>query len=151
MSESHRIDVHHHIAPPAYIAELAPKNMLNPVISGWTLAKSIEDMDKAGVTTSITTVTTPGFWFGDVDQTRRLVRACNEYAEKLVQDHPDRFGMFAALPLPDVEGSLREDRIYFGPGGVEQAEGPTPFPVGVGALALAHLAKQLISGNAGLR
>lgn len=108
MSQSHRIDVHHHIAPPAYIAELAPKNVVQPVISGWTLAKSIEDMDRAGVTTSITTVTTPGFWFGDVDQTRRLVRACNEYAAKLVQDQPRRFGLFAALPLPDVEASLRE-------------------------------------------
>lgn len=101
-----RIDVHHHITPPAYLSELAAK--LHGPVKDWTPARTVEDMDKAGVTTSITTVTTPGFWFGNVEQTRRLVRASNDYAAKLVQDHPGRFGMFAALPLPDVEGSLRE-------------------------------------------
>jgi hypothetical protein len=65
-------------------------------------------MDRGGVTSSILTVTTPGFWFGDREQTRRLVRASSEYAAALAQRHPGRFGLFAMLPLPDVEGSLRE-------------------------------------------
>jgi aminocarboxymuconate-semialdehyde decarboxylase len=32
----------------------------------------------------------------------------NELAAKLTQERPDRFGAFAALPLPDVDGALRE-------------------------------------------
>jgi predicted TIM-barrel fold metal-dependent hydrolase len=102
----HRIDVHHHIAPPAYIAETRPLQM--PPTLAWSAEKSLDDMDKAGVAVAITSITTPGVWLGDDAQGRRLARACNEYAAKLAADHPGRFGMFAALPLPDTEGSLRE-------------------------------------------
>ncbi len=35
-------------------------------------------------------------------------RACNEYGAKLVQEHPTRFGLFAAMPLPDVDATLAE-------------------------------------------
>ena len=40
--------------------------------------------------------------------TIRLARACNEYGAKLVQDHPTRFGLLAAMPLPAVDATLRE-------------------------------------------
>jgi predicted TIM-barrel fold metal-dependent hydrolase len=40
--------------------------------------------------------------------TRTLARACNDYGATLVRDHPARFGLFAAMPLPDVDGTLRE-------------------------------------------
>ncbi len=104
----HRIDVHHHLAPPRYIAELAPKQILQPPTRNWTPARSLEDMDRAGVATAITSITTPGVWFGDSAATRRLARECNEYAARLVVDFPGRFGAFAAMPMPDVESSLRE-------------------------------------------
>ena len=32
----------------------------------------------------------------------------NELGAKLIQERPDRFGSFAALPLPDVDGALLE-------------------------------------------
>jgi len=103
-----RVDVHHHVAPPRYVAELAPRRLLQPVSVSWTPARSLEDMDRAGVATAITSITTPGVWFGDAEAARRLARECNEYAARLAVDFPGRFGVFAALPLPDVEGSLRE-------------------------------------------
>jgi predicted TIM-barrel fold metal-dependent hydrolase len=102
------IDVHHHLGPPAYVSELARRRLNEPVLERWTPAQSIEEMDQAGIATSITSITNPGVWFGDDAAAVALARACNEYAARLVADHRDRFGMFAILPLPDVEGSLRE-------------------------------------------
>jgi len=65
-------------------------------------------MDRGGVAAAIVSITNPGLWFGDARQTERLARACNEYGAKLVQDHPGRFGLFAAMPLPDVDATLKE-------------------------------------------
>jgi 6-methylsalicylate decarboxylase len=113
-AKPYRIDTHHHILPPAFLAEERARVMvasqgINPdVIDGWTPRRALEDMDKAGVATSVVSMSTPGVYYGDVPQGRRLARLCNEYGAGLIRDFPGRFGMFAAIPLPDVEGSLRE-------------------------------------------
>jgi predicted TIM-barrel fold metal-dependent hydrolase len=102
-----RIDVHHHIIPPMQAEALIKHRGGNP--AKWSVQMSLEDMDKAGVATSITSVQNPGVWFGQVDEeSRKLARECNEYAKKLEQNHPGRFRTFAVIPLPDTEGSLRE-------------------------------------------
>jgi len=103
-----RIDVHHHFAPPAWIAEVKGRPMLQPANTSWTPARSIEDMDRGGVAAAVVSITNPGLWFGDAAVTRRLARACNDYGAKLVQDHPKRFGLFASMPLPDVDATLAE-------------------------------------------
>ena len=106
-AKPHRIDVHHHLFPPTYIAEAKTMKIEGPV-SDWTSTKSIDDMDKAGVATSITSIAAAGVSFLDEVGTRRLARECNEYAAKLVVDYPRRFGMFAVMPMPYVEATLRE-------------------------------------------
>jgi predicted TIM-barrel fold metal-dependent hydrolase len=102
------IDVHHHFAPPAWVTEVRGRPLLQPANTTWTPAKSIDDMDRGGVAASMISITNPGLWFGDAAATRRLARACNEYGARLVQDYPGRFGLFAALPLPDVDATLSE-------------------------------------------
>ena len=103
-----RIDIHHHFAPPAWIAEVKGRPMLQPANTNWTPGRSIEDMDRGGVAAAVVSITNPGLWFGDAAVTRRLARACNDYGAKLVQDHPKRFGLFASMPLPDVDATLAE-------------------------------------------
>ena len=46
--------------------------------------------------------------FGDDAAARSLAHAVNEYLAGIKHDRPDRFGAFAALPLPDIEGSLEQ-------------------------------------------
>ena len=106
-AKPHRIDVHHHIVPPMQAEALTRNRSGNP--ARWSVSMSLEDMDKAGVATSITSIQNPGVWFGKVDEdARKLARACNEYAARLEQDHRGRFRTFAVIPLPDTDGSLRE-------------------------------------------
>ena len=104
----HRIDVHHHFAPPAWVTEVKGRPLLQAANTMWTPEKSIEDMDRGGVAAAVVSVTNPGLWFGDKAVTKRLARACNDYGARLVADHPTRFGLFAAVPLPDVDGTLNE-------------------------------------------
>jgi predicted TIM-barrel fold metal-dependent hydrolase len=103
-----RIDMHHHFAPPAWVADVTGRPLLQPSNTRWTPEQSIEDMDRGGVAAAVVSITNPGLWFGDPAQSRRLARACNDYGAKLVADHPTRFGLFAAMPLPDVEATLAE-------------------------------------------
>jgi len=109
---AHRIDVHHHILPPNYVRLVGDERIGPLLVAGktpvWTPQHSIEAMDRNGIEKSITSISAPGLWLGDTESTRRLTRECNDYAAKMRQDHPGRFGLFASLPLPDVEGSLRE-------------------------------------------
>ncbi len=108
MAKFSRIDVHHHPSPPEYLAELGPNRRLTPQTLSWTPQAAIEQMDRAGVSLAVTSITTPGLWFGLHSHARRLSRMCNEYSAKLRSDYPSRFGMFVNLPLPDVDGSLAE-------------------------------------------
>ncbi len=106
-AKPYRIDIHHHLLPPKYVAEL-PKFAKGESAPPWSPAKSIEDMDKNGIATSLTSLMQPQVWFGNVPLGRRLARESNDYAATLVRDYPGRFGIFATLPLPDIEGSLKE-------------------------------------------
>jgi len=103
-----RIDVHHHYLSPEFLEAGSAHRAFPPSSRDWTVQRSLEDMDAAGVATALLSVPTPGVYFGDAEAARRLARSCNDYAAKLVRDHPGRFRMFAVLPLPDVEASLHE-------------------------------------------
>ena len=121
-ADPRRIDVHHHFTPPVYLDFLKAHNQgggggrgrggrggaLGSAFAGWTLTEDLDDMDRSGTAVAILSITTPGFYFGAVNELRKVIRDSNEYAAKLRSDHPGRFGSFAALPITDTEGALHE-------------------------------------------
>jgi predicted TIM-barrel fold metal-dependent hydrolase len=109
------IDVHHHILPKIYTETLADRLGTQGLFASaeWTAERSIESMDRNGIGVSLTSISSPGFWFGNAQETIKLVRACNEFAIDLRRDHPTRFGVFAHLPLPEIDASLREIEYAF--------------------------------------
>ena len=108
------IDVHHHFVPPFYLADnreritAAGGGRINPAYLSWSPEQAIAAMDKYGVATAVLSLSTPGVWFGDPKAAAHTARRVNEYAADLAGNHPVRFGRFAAIPLPDTDGSLRE-------------------------------------------
>ena len=109
-----RIDVHNHGNSPGFIAAIKAHNTGQTALMNWTPTKALEDMDRDAVATVIMSTSEPSVYFGDAAAARALARECNEYFARLVSDHPARFGMFATLPLPDVDGALREIEYAFG-------------------------------------
>ena len=108
MAQGHRIDVHHHPTP---VLELMGGRVSGaPGIKGWTAAVSLEDMDKNGVATAILSMPSrANVWrSGDQARNRAMARQWNEFMTRQETEHPGRFGVFASVPIFDIEGSLRE-------------------------------------------
>ena len=108
-----RIDVHHHITPPTWLEAVKKAKLDNPPMANWSPEKSLEDMDKGGVATAMTSPTTPQLGFLPAADAARIARESNEYARKVANDHPGRFGVFAMLPMPYVDESLKEIAYAF--------------------------------------
>ena len=66
-----RIDTHHHFFSPTYVAELDKVGQAAPIIKNWSLARTLDDMARAGVATSMLSVTTPQVGFTDGANARR--------------------------------------------------------------------------------
>jgi len=102
-----KIDVHHHMLPPFYmdLRRAVPNVGAMPT---WSTSKSLDDMEKNGVTTAMLSLAVSGVTFDAGEAGRSLARKSNDYGAQLVKDHPASFGLLAALPLPDPQGSLAE-------------------------------------------
>ncbi|GHC38372.1 amidohydrolase family protein [Streptomyces cinnamoneus] len=109
MTDSARIDVHQHLVPPelrrAMSGRAAAFGWPAPV---WDERSAIAMMDRRSITTGMLSYAAPVGAPDDQEGARATARRVNEYTAELVKDRPDRFGHFAVLPLPDVEGALTE-------------------------------------------
>ena len=96
------VDVHAHYYPPVLKAMGAPGPM-----NAWSLQKHLEEMDAAGVTRSLLSLTTPGI-IATGDQGRKLTRESNEYAARTCGEQNGKLGFFTYVQLDDTDGALAE-------------------------------------------
>ena len=95
-----RVDMHHHFQPPA---------LGNQGLQWWTPKHSLDMMDKYGV--SFAMISNPSASQLAYDGTQKgndAARKSNEYGAKLVAENPKRFGLFAAIPMNNTDGALKE-------------------------------------------
>jgi predicted TIM-barrel fold metal-dependent hydrolase len=108
------IDVHAHFLTESYLAAATatghrtPDGM--PGWPSWSAEAHLGLMDSAGIDRAVLSISSPGVHFGDDTAARELARETNEFAAAVARAHPGRFGHFAALPLPDVDGAVAETR-----------------------------------------
>jgi 6-methylsalicylate decarboxylase len=113
-----RIDTHHHAYPPIYVEKTREvlkhtTHAFYDRLTRWQPRHAVEAMDKDGIAVSVLSVSTPSVWLGAADSSRAFAREVNDAFAKIQADHPRRFGLFAALALPDVDGSLHEIEYAF--------------------------------------
>ena len=104
MSESRtgswRIDLHHHVVPPEFADDSMPIKLPDA-------QEQLRSMERWHIRAAITSLT-PRVLLKNLHRLREVARACNEFQAQRVRDNRARFGAFALLPLPDVDGALEE-------------------------------------------
>jgi aminocarboxymuconate-semialdehyde decarboxylase len=74
----------------------------------WSPELALEYMDSHDIGTSMLSLSSPSVVGWRAAERKQMARRVNEYVAGLVAKHSDRFGNFATLPLPDVDGTLEE-------------------------------------------
>ena len=104
-----RIDVHHHHVPPALAALAGLPRGFGGDRFPWTPEKTLEQMEKFDIAVAILSMTQMGnILYDNTEKGRAAVRTGNDYGAKVRSDHPKRFGHFTAVPLPDIDGVMKE-------------------------------------------
>jgi 6-methylsalicylate decarboxylase len=119
------VDVHAHFTTPHYVevakaaGHVLPAGMPEAYWPQWTARQHLDLMDEAGIGRAVLSLSSPGVYFGDQRAAGTLAREVNEFCADAVRQNPRRFGQFATLPLPDVDGSLTELAYCFDQLGVD--------------------------------
>ncbi|KAJ7036762.1 hypothetical protein C8F04DRAFT_465012 [Mycena alexandri] len=81
-----------------------------PFTPDWSPEAHLAFMERNGISKSILSCSGPGTHLipGDDAFGREVTREVNEFAAELKRKFPARFGFFASLPLPDIDGTLLE-------------------------------------------
>lgn len=112
-----RIDVHAHYLPTVYREAALAAGLEHadgiPGLPKWDVNAALGMMDGLNIRTTMLSVSSPGVHFGDDAAARKLAREVNEVGARAASDHPGRFGLFASLPLPDVDGAIAEATYAF--------------------------------------
>lgn len=107
MPQAYRIDVHHHPMPTHQIS--LGRRGARPDLKEWAPDASLSDMDKNGIAVSILSLPhSIAAEPPDRQDNAAQARNWNEYLTQQANDHKGRFGVFATLPILNIDDSLKE-------------------------------------------
>lgn len=105
------LDVHSHLITPEYRAVLEQHGAQLDEgfpLPAWSIEQHLMDMNTIGIATSVITMPAPHPYFGNVEETVKVIRENNEAAALLKEQYRARFLFCASLPLPDVYAAIKE-------------------------------------------
>ncbi len=109
MKYNKKVDVHSHILTPSYYTYLdkyegpTPDNYATPE---WSEKDHFKLMDQLGIAYCSVSVSSPHIIRAEKDERIALVNGMNEEAIEIAKNHEGRMGLFATLPLPDMDAAL---------------------------------------------
>src|SRR5262245_40424088 len=106
-----KIDVHTHAFPKSYVATLDRKLTTSaPLQRNWIWDSEVflADMDRWGVDVKVLSLSAPGVHVDEPKLSTELARISNDEYAEICARWPDRFNMFAAVPITDPDASCRE-------------------------------------------
>ncbi len=105
------IDVQAHFLPDFYSQAMRDAGMQKIDkwdIPAWSVESAIAMMDGYAIDAQLLSLSAPGVSFVSGQEARTMARRLNEFAARTITDHSPRFGAFATLPMPNVDGALEE-------------------------------------------
>lgn len=107
-----KIDVHAHYMPPAYAQLLKKKNLTKldggVSVPAWGEEIQLEIMEQLSISYSFLSISSPHLHMGDRGEAVETARASNEYGKEFKKKYPEKIGIFASLPLPEITESVEE-------------------------------------------
>lgn len=108
------VDVHTHNILPGYLEVLkkhgAELEETFP-LPAWNVDAHLQFMEEAGIEYSVLSMSAPQPYYGDAEESRRIIRRVNEETAAIKAAHPAKFKFCASLPLPDVQAAI-DEAIY---------------------------------------
>jgi aminocarboxymuconate-semialdehyde decarboxylase len=115
-----KIDVHAHTFPAEYLQILRNALPSPPPIKDdwqWNEDRYLKEMDEWGIDMQVLSLAPPSVYFESVSLVNELCRVCNDRYAEICSRRPERFRMFASLPIVDVESACVElERVKSLPG-----------------------------------
>ena len=120
-SQLRLIDVHHHVVLPEYLAALARSGAADPsrpLRKNVTPDEARDAMGELGIAAAVLNpLSAAGVHHGSDAHARYLTETTNEALARFASHAPGELGFFATLPLPDLDGALRQseyalDRLH---------------------------------------
>ena len=74
----------------------------------WSVKSQLDFMSEAGIDFAVLTAPTPHIHNGDDEKACSVARKINESTAKICAENPDKFAFAAVVPLPCVDGAIRE-------------------------------------------